>query len=67
MSKILYPRNCKHSYNTACFFIDKVFGEGVTSKIIGKNNGFDVYTFYKDGEMIGFYDESTSDLWTTVK
>ena len=66
--KALYARPRKHSYNTACYFISKVYGDdGISVNTIGKNNGFDVYTFSKNGEMIAFYDECSGDLWTTVQ
>ena len=48
-------RDPERNYTSACV------------NTIGKNNGFDVCTFYKDGEMIAFYDEYSGDLWTTVQ
>ena len=66
--KALYARPRKHTYNNACYFINKIYGgDGISVNTIGKNNGFDVCTFYKDGEMIAFYDEYSGDLWTTVQ
>ena len=62
--KMMFPRPRKHSYNTACYFIHCVYGdEGVEVDVVN----YTLYHFYKNGELIAFFDEMSGDLWTTAK
>lgn len=65
MANMLFPRPKSHTVNTACYFIERVFGE-VEYHHLGKPTGWTVFSAHKDGEMVAFYDEESGDLWTTV-